>query len=88
MMTTVDHKSVLNGLLAGKDLEPEVMETFVGAVMDGGVDDVVVAAVLAALRAKGETGAEVAAAARAMRARAVVVDVKEPEKSVDTCGTG
>jgi anthranilate phosphoribosyltransferase len=85
---SIDHKAVLNRLLAGQDLEPEVMETFIGAVMDGGVDDVVVAAVLAALRAKGETGAEVAAAARAMRARAVAVDVKESEKSVDTCGTG
>jgi anthranilate phosphoribosyltransferase len=87
-MIFVDHKAVLNGLLAGKDLEPDVMEAFIGAVMDGGVEDVVVAAVLAALRAKGETGAEVAAAARAMRARAVAVYVKDPGKSVDTCGTG
>jgi anthranilate phosphoribosyltransferase len=52
MMKSVDHKTVLNGLLAGEDLEPEVMEVFIGAVMDGGVDDVVVAAVLTALRAK------------------------------------
>ena len=87
-MISVDHKTVLNGLLAGQDLEPQVMETFIGAVMDGVVDDVVVAAVLAALRAKGETGAEVAAAARAMRARAVRVDVKDPGRSIDTCGTG
>jgi anthranilate phosphoribosyltransferase len=87
-MISVDHKAVLNGLLAGKDLEPVVMENFIGAVMDGGVEDVVVAAVLAALRAKGETGAEVAAAARAMRARSLTVDVKDREKSVDTCGTG
>jgi len=87
-MITIDHKAVLNVLLAGEDLEPEVMEVFIGAVMDGGVDDVVVAAVLAALRAKGETGAEVAAAARAMRARALAVRVTNPEKSVDTCGTG
>jgi anthranilate phosphoribosyltransferase len=40
---------------------------FIGAVMDGAVDEVVVAAVLAALRAKGETGTEIAAAARAIR---------------------
>jgi anthranilate phosphoribosyltransferase len=88
MVTPIDTRSLLNRVLAGKDLEPEVMETFIGAVMDGGVEDVVVAAVLAALRAKGETGAEVAAAARAMRARAVPVTVNEPGKSVDTCGTG
>jgi len=87
-MMSVDHKPLLNRLLAGKDLSSDEMEAFIGAVMDGGVDDVVVAAVLAALRVKGETGAEVAAAARAMRARAIAVDVKDPEKSVDTCGTG
>jgi anthranilate phosphoribosyltransferase len=84
----IDHKAVLSRLLAGRELEPEVMEAFVGLVMDGVLADVVVAAVLAALRAKGETGSEVAAAARAMRLRAVSVEVAHPEKSVDTCGTG
>ena len=84
----IDHKALLNRLLAGDDIEPHVMEAFVGLVMDGALADVVVSAVLAALRAKGESGPEVAAAARAMRARAVAVPVKNPEKSVDTCGTG
>jgi anthranilate phosphoribosyltransferase len=84
----IDHKAVLSRLLAGRELEPEVMEAFVGLVMDGVLADVVVAAVLAALRAKGETGSEVAAAARAMRQRAVAVEVGNPERSVDTCGTG
>jgi anthranilate phosphoribosyltransferase len=84
----IDHKAVLNRLLSGQDLEPSVMEAFVGFVMDGALPDVVVSAVLAALRAKGESGPEVAAAARAMRARAIAVPIDEPEKSVDTCGTG
>jgi anthranilate phosphoribosyltransferase len=84
----IDHKALLNRLLAGEDVEPHVMEAFVGLVMDGALADVVVSAVLAALRAKGESGPEVAAAARAMRARAIAVPVKDPEKSVDTCGTG
>jgi anthranilate phosphoribosyltransferase len=87
-MMLIDHKALLNQLLAGEDIEPHVMEAFVGLVMDGALADVVVAAVLSALRAKGESGAEVAAAARAMRARAVPVSVKDPKKSVDTCGTG
>ena len=87
-MTTIEHKPLLNRLLAGKSLSGDEMEMFIGAVMDGGVDDVVVAAVLAALRAKGETGVEVAAAARAMRARALPVPIALPERSVDTCGTG
>jgi anthranilate phosphoribosyltransferase len=41
-----------------------------------------------ALRMKGETGPEVAAAARAMRARAVPVPIAAPEQAIDTCGTG
>ncbi len=87
-MTAIDHKPLLNRLLAGRDLAGEEMELFVGAVMDGGVDDVVVAAVLAALRVKGETGVEIAAAARAMRARAIPVVIADPARAVDTCGTG
>jgi len=87
-MMSVDTKGLLNLLLTGKDLEPDVMEAFIGAIMDGGVDDVVMAAILVALRAKGETGPEVAAAARAMRARSVPVEVSDPQLTVDTCGTG
>ncbi|MCG6949387.1 MAG: anthranilate phosphoribosyltransferase [Acidobacteria bacterium] len=87
-MMLIDHKAMLNRLLIGRDLEPEVMEAFIGLVMDGAVAEVVVAAVLAALRAKGETGVEVAAAARAMRSRALEVPVATPSRSVDTCGTG
>ena len=87
-MTTINHKPILNELLAGDDLDASTMEQFIGAVMDGAVDDVVVAAVLAALRCKGETGTEVAAAARAMRARALPVNIADPARSVDTCGTG
>ncbi len=87
-MTAIDHRPLLNRLLAGNDLSGEEMESFIGAVMDGVVDDVVVAAVLAALRAKGETGVEIAAAARAMRERAIPVPVTDPSRAVDTCGTG
>jgi anthranilate phosphoribosyltransferase len=87
-VTAINHKPLLNRLLAGSDLAGEEMEIFVGAVMDGGVDDVVVAAVLAALRAKGETGVEIAAAARAMRARAIPVPIADPARAIDTCGTG
>ena len=87
-MTTINHKPILNALLAGNDLDAPTMEQFIGAVMDGAVDEVVVAAVLAALRAKGETGTEIAAAARAMRARALPVEILQPERAVDTCGTG
>jgi anthranilate phosphoribosyltransferase len=87
-MTAIDHKELLNRLLAGNDLTAREVENFIGAVMDGEVEDVVVAAALAALRLKGETGVEVAAAARAMRARSLPVLIADPENAVDTCGTG
>ena len=87
-MDLIDHRPLLNTLLEGRDLEPAAMEEFLGAVMDGAVDDAVVAAFLAALRLKGETGAEVAAAARAMRSRSLKVPISDPSSSVDTCGTG
>ena len=87
-MTTTDHKSLLNRLLAGKDLSSVEMEEFIGVVMDGDVEDAVIAAVLVALRAKTETGVEIAAAARAMRARSLAVEIADPGLAVDTCGTG
>ncbi len=56
-------------------------------MMDGDVPPVLTGALLAALRTKGETVAEIAAAARAMRARAArVTSSRAP--LVDTCGTG
>jgi anthranilate phosphoribosyltransferase len=84
----IDTKTLLTRLIERQDLDPEEVEGFFGAVMDGRVEEPVLAAVLMALRMKGEAGAEVAAAARAMRQRAVAVPVAEPERAVDTCGTG
>lgn len=85
---TIEVRALLNRMLAGDELPADVVEALFGAVMDGAVEDVHMAALLVALRAKGETGAEVAAAARAMRARAVPVRVAAPERAIDTCGTG
>jgi anthranilate phosphoribosyltransferase len=81
-------RDLLDPLIARQDLEPAALEAFFGAMMDGLLEETPVAAVLVALRAKGETGAEVAAAARAMRARAVPVPIADPGASIDTCGTG
>jgi len=56
-------------------------------MMDGAVAPVLTSALLAALRTKGETVQEIAAAARAMRARAARVTTSRGPL-VDTCGTG
>ena len=79
-------KQILGRLLDGGDLDASTMETVMGAIMDGEYEHVQVAGLLAALRAKGESGTEVAAAARAMRARALRVTA--PAGAIDTCGTG
>jgi anthranilate phosphoribosyltransferase len=83
-----DTKRILGRLLQRQDLGGSQLERFIGDVMDGGVEPPQVAAVLVALRMKGETGREVAAAARAMRKRSLTVPVGDPRRSVDTCGTG
>ncbi len=79
---------MLQRLIEGQDLEGPELQEFVGDVMDGRCDPSMMAGVLVALRAKGETPQEVAAAARAMRARSLSVPLAAPERSVDTCGTG
>ncbi len=84
----LDLRRVLRVLTSGGALDHETVGRLFAAVMDGVLPDVVLAAVLAALRTRGETATELAAAARAMRERAVAVPVAHPEAAVDTCGTG
>lgn len=57
-------------------------------IMAGNASAAQVAAVLAALRVKGETADEVAGAARALRGAMVRLDAESPDSLVDTCGTG
>jgi anthranilate phosphoribosyltransferase len=58
------------------------------AVMAGDGTPVLVAALLAALRVKGETPAEIAGAAQALREAMTVLDAPDADTLVDTCGTG
>ncbi len=80
-------RGVLEGLLAGKELPPATMEACFEALLSGEWSEGQQAAFLVALRAKGETATELAAAARVLRRLAVpVVTGRRP--LVDTCGTG
>jgi len=81
-------KRLLDRLLAGEVLPPSEMEGAIEAIMNGEVPEAAMAGFLVALRARGETGAEVAAAARVMRRHAVPVPVSAIDRTVDTCGTG
>jgi anthranilate phosphoribosyltransferase len=57
------------------------------AMLDGGAPVSQMAALLVALRMKGETPDEIAGAAQSLRARAARVEVST-ERLIDTCGTG
>ena len=69
------------------DLSADEMARIVGQIMDGEASPALIAALLVALRMKGETVGEVVGAARAMRQRMTRVPFDAPV-IVDTCGTG
>lgn len=71
----------------GDEVPAPVLEAAFGEIMDGKATPVTIAALLIALRTKGETAQELVAAARALRARATIVPAPDP-RTVDTCGTG
>jgi anthranilate phosphoribosyltransferase len=79
--------SLLPGLLRGESLTEDQAEAVIGHVMDGDATESQIAGLLIALRAKGESVAEIVGAARAMRAHAIAV-VPRRADLVDTCGTG
>ncbi|WP_070153433.1 anthranilate phosphoribosyltransferase [Sphingobium phenoxybenzoativorans] len=56
------------------------------AILDGTVSDEAIAAFLTGMSQRGETAAEIAAAAQAMRAR--MIPIEAPEGAIDVCGTG
>src|SRR5438046_9038217 len=57
------------------------------AMLDGSAPVSQMAALLVALRMKGETPDEIAGAAQALRSRATRVEVSQ-DRLIDTCGTG
>lgn len=71
----------------GISLTMEEAEAAMREIMAGGVTDAQIAGYIAALKTKGETAAEVAGSARAMRALATPVPTRHLSL-VDTCGTG
>ncbi|MBI3828404.1 MAG: anthranilate phosphoribosyltransferase [Planctomycetes bacterium] len=77
---------LLERLLARKDLEPGEARAAMEAVVDGRMPPASLAALLTALRAKGESEAEIAAFAGVLRERSV--RIQAPEGALDTCGTG
>lgn len=67
-------------------LSEAAAERAFGAMLDGEVEDDAIATFLSDLADRGETAAEIAGAARAMRQRLIPIDA--PANAIDVCGTG
>jgi len=80
-------RDLLQTLIQGQDLTEQQAEELMHRIMDGAIPAELLAGILVALRAKGESVAEITGLARAMRARAVPVTPRRRDL-VDTCGTG
>ena len=78
---------VIDGLCAGEDLCRGEARSLFGRIVRGELSEMEIAAVLVALKGKGEHPAEIAGAAEALREAAAPFD-GGPHALVDTCGTG
>jgi anthranilate phosphoribosyltransferase len=81
-------QAALTALLEKRDLTRDEMLSLMQQIMGGELTPVQIAGILVALRAKGETVAEIAAAAEVMRELSTKVPVGDEAHLVDTCGTG
>ena len=69
-----------------RPLDEREAEAAFGTMLDGQPSDEEIARFLVALSDRGETAAEIAGAARAMRAR--LIPIAAPANAIDVCGTG
>lgn len=81
-------KDALHLLLERSDLTHGQMLEIMRQIMSGALTPVQIAGILIALRMKGETVDEIAAAAEVMRELSTKVNVTATEHLIDTCGTG
>ncbi len=86
--STFDIAGLLGAVFNGAELSRAEARGTMGRLMDGELSQMQAAALLAALRTRGETVEEIVGFAQAMRERAVTVPVKVDGPLLDTCGTG
>lgn len=80
-------QDALRKVTKGDVLTRDEAQATMGAMMDGGVSDLQIAALLGALRMRGETIDEIVGFVGAMRERCIPVE-PQSHPLVDTCGTG
>jgi len=81
-------KQAIARVIDGHDLDAADMSAVMQAIMTGAATPAQIAGFLVALRLKGETVTEIAAAAGVMRALAAGVDISGLAHAVDIVGTG
>ena len=84
----MNYSALLSQLIARQDLDREDMLALMRAVMTGELTPAQIAGAIIALRCKGETVTELAAAATVMRELSTKVPLAGVDHLVDTCGTG
>ena len=87
-MSTEPLTSAIKRLASGESLDGGAITLAFSVIMRGEGTPAQVAALLMALRMKGETATEVAGVVEALREAMVVLPARAPEDLVDTCGTG
>jgi len=83
-----EHSVILDGLLNGRDLSERQAYELMNKLADGDLPEALAGALLAGLRAKGETADEIRGFATAMRELAVHPDIPDGTPTIDTVGTG
>jgi anthranilate phosphoribosyltransferase len=86
MTAAADFRALLGRLAAGETLDEAAAAGAFDAMMSGEATPAQMGGFLMALRVRGETVAEITGAARAMRAKALMVAA--PEGAIDMVGTG
>lgn len=84
--TPISFQSTLKHVVEGKLLSAKDIDTFLTTLIDQPFDDATAAAVLTALRMRGEHPSEIAQAVRTLRR--FQVGLKTDGHVLDTCGTG
>ncbi len=85
-MVDAEIKEVFDRVTSRRDLTREQANRVFGRIMQGGLSQNTLAALLGALSTKGECVDELVGAAQAMRARAI--PIRCDAECIDTCGTG
>lgn len=87
--STFDIKEAIRTVVDGQELDENQANAAMDAIMSGSVTGSQIGALVTGLRMKGETAAEIAGFARAMRAHALKVEIEHDDVPLlDTCGTG